>query len=82
MRNRPRETAQERVTVSLTRGRLARVKGLVKAGRATSVSAYVDDALAEREERMQLETLLDDMDREFGRPTKEDAAWARRVLGL
>lgn len=51
-------------------------------GRAPSVSAYVSDAIYEYTEGGSLEELLDEMDREFGKPTKETTEWARTVLGV
>jgi hypothetical protein len=71
----------EKVTVSVPAARLARARAAVAAGAAASVSAYVDQALAEKEERLSLDSALDAMDRELGRPSRDAEAWARRVLG-
>ena len=51
-------------------------------GRAPSVSAYVSEAIAEFTEGDTLDALLDEMDEEFGPPSKEAHEWARTVLGL
>jgi len=71
----------EKVTISVPAARLARARAAVASGRAASVSAYVDQALAEKEERISLDAVLDAMDRELGPPSREAEAWARRVLG-
>ncbi|GAC1333696.1 MAG: hypothetical protein NVSMB17_14430 [Candidatus Dormibacteria bacterium] len=78
-----RETpgGQERVTVSLSPGRLRHVRASVARGEASSVSAFVDQVLAEKEQSVGLLRLLDDLDREYGAPTAADIRWARRVLG-
>ena len=80
--NGDRATGQERVTVSLSPGRLQLVKARVARGEAASVSAYVDRVLEEAEQSLTLEEVLADMDREYGPPSEEAKAWAREVLGL
>ncbi len=70
----------EKVTISVPAARLARARAAVAAGAASSVSAYVDQALAEKEERLSLDAALDAMDRELGRPSRDAETWARRVL--
>lgn len=54
----------------------------VAEGKAASVSAYVTDALGEYTEGDALAAVLEEMDREFGKPSKEAREWARQVLGL
>ncbi|MGI8607696.1 MAG: toxin-antitoxin system antitoxin subunit [Candidatus Dormibacteria bacterium] len=71
---------QDRVTVSLSPGRLQEVKDRVARGEAPSVSAYMEQLLARNEQTITLWQLLDDMDRDYGPPSAEDEAWAREVL--
>jgi hypothetical protein len=52
----------------------------VAAGRAKSLSAFVAEAVDEKLRRDELAAILDAMDTEHGRPTKEATAWAKRVL--
>lgn len=54
----------------------------VERGRASSVSAWVNEAMREKADRGGLRELLADMEAENGPPTEEDDAWAREVLGL
>ena len=54
----------------------------VTEGRASSVSAYVAEAMRERERYGELTSLLAEMASESGAPTASDRAWARRALGL
>ena len=80
MKRRSAAARREKVTISVASERLARARAAVAAGTASSVSAYVDRALAESEERLSLDAALDAMDRELGRPSADAEAWARRVL--
>jgi len=75
------QPGQDRVTVSLSPGRLEQVKARVARGEAMSVSAYVDRVLAQNEQARSLEQVLDDMDAEYGAPSGADNDWARTVLG-
>ena len=56
-----------------------------RAGRASSVSAYVTEALREKSGRYTLADVLDQWDAELGPPGHEADAWAKReadrVLG-
>lgn len=79
---RENQPGQERVTVSLSPGRLQQVKARVAQGEASSVSAYVDRVLARDEQALSLRQVLDEMDREYGPPSAGDRAWARQVLGV
>jgi len=54
----------------------------VDAGQATSLSAWVAGAMAQRAQREQLSDVLADIRAELGPPTDEETAWARSVLGL
>ena len=81
---RPRRPIATRgkVTVSIPNRLIAAAEAKVRAGGAPSLSALVTDALAEKLEHERLVDLLDAMDREYGPPSAEAEAWARRVLGL
>lgn len=80
MKRRAVSSGHQKVTISVPATRLARARAAVAAGAAPSVSAYVDQALAEKEERLSLDAALNAMDRELGRPSAEAETWARRVL--
>ena len=80
MKRRSLVVRHEKVTISVPAERLARARAAVAAGAASSVSAYVDQALAAREERLSLDAALDTMDRDLGRPSADADAWARHVL--
>lgn len=71
-----------KLAVSLPPEVVAEAKRAVRDGQAPSVSAYVADALAQRQRVVSLETLLDEMDDELGEPGGADYAWADRALGL
>jgi Arc/MetJ-type ribon-helix-helix transcriptional regulator len=77
---RRREATREKVAVSIPRPLVEAATREVQSGHATSLSAYVSQALSENLERDRLEAVLDAMDAEYGVPTAEDQAWARRVL--
>jgi hypothetical protein len=51
-------------------------------GRASSVSAYVSDALARQRRADELAELIEEMVAEHGEPTAADRSWARCALGL
>jgi Arc/MetJ-type ribon-helix-helix transcriptional regulator len=71
-----------KIAITLPRPLLAKVKGAVKRGRASSVSAFVSDALEARVREESLASLVNDLIAEHGEPSRKDEAWARRVLGL
>lgn len=54
----------------------------VAAGRARSLSAWVNEAMAEKAQRADLVALLAEMRAEDGPATPEEKAWARAALGL
>lgn len=54
----------------------------VAQGRASSVSAWVAEAMRERSRREQLVDVLAEIRSELGPATGEETAWARSVLGL
>ena len=68
--------------MSLPDDQVAAARRAVAEGRATSVSAYIADSLAQRQDYEDLTTLLADMAAETGIPTEEDRRWARTALGL
>lgn len=72
--------AVAKITVTLPREQLARVRRAVRSGQAESVSGYVARVLAEHEQRESLRNLIEDLVEENGEPTKEERAWARRAL--
>lgn len=69
-----------KIAITLPQAQLARVRRAVREGQADSVSGYITQVLAQHEERESLHKLLDDLDEIYGKPTKEDRAWARRAL--
>ena len=71
-----------KIAVSLPDELVEKAKAAVRSGRAASVSAYVAEALAAHSGRQTLREVLDDFFEEFGHPTAEDRAWARRQLGI
>ena len=74
--------AVQKVTVALEPAVVRRAKAAVRGGRAKSLSALVNAALDEQLRRDDLDELFDRWDAERGPPTREDEAWAARVLGL
>ena len=73
---------KRKIAVSVPEELVLGAEAAVRAGRSSSVSAYVSEALAEKGRRDSLLDVLDEMDREHGPPSREDEEWARRVLGL
>jgi antitoxin ParD1/3/4 len=71
-----------KIAVSLPDRQVAAARRAVAEGRATSVSAYIAEALRRREHEDTLVALLDEMDAQHGAPPAADVTWARRVLGL
>jgi Arc/MetJ-type ribon-helix-helix transcriptional regulator len=71
-----------KIAVSLPDEQVAAARKAVAEGRAASVSAYVAEALAQRRADEDLAVLLEELDAEYGPPTGEHYAWARRALGL
>lgn len=73
---------RSRITVTVRPQVLAAAEEEVAAGRASSVSAWVDQAMEEKARREELTVLLGEMQAENGPATPEEDAWARQVLGL
>ena len=71
-----------RVTVTVRPQVLAAAQEEVAAGRASSVSAWVDQAMEEKARREELAGLLAEMRSEDGPATEEEDEWARCALGL
>ncbi len=70
-----------RITVSLPEELLAEVNAAVAAGRATSVSGHVAQALREKSGRESIDDLLVELRTEMGPPTEGEATWVSEVLG-
>ena len=75
-------TTREKVAVTVPRPLLERARQEVQAGRAESMSALISEALAEKLKSKTLADILEAWDSEYGPPSEEDDAWARRVLGI
>ena len=73
---------KRKIAVSLDENLVLSAEAAVRAGRSPSVSAYVSEAMSEKGRRDALAEVLAEMDREHGRPSREDERWARDVLGL
>jgi hypothetical protein len=71
-----------RITVSVTPDVLEAAEAQVAHGAAASLSAWVEQAMAEKADRDGLDLLLADMRAEIGPVSPEADAWARAVLGL
>lgn len=69
-----------KTAVSLSEEVLLLVRKRVRAGRAKSVSAYVNEAVDEKVRRDELAELLDELDGDRGAPGKAAKTWAKRVL--
>lgn len=70
-----------KVTVTMDRDLLAKVRRAVDEGSAPSVSAYVEQAVAQWVADEDADAFLDKMLEESGGPmTDEERAWADRVL--
>lgn len=70
-----------RITVSLPDHLVEAAAAAVEDGRATSVSAYVAEALVAKASGETLEQFLTDWRRRVGAPTPEETDWAERALG-
>ena len=69
----------EKITISLPREYLRVVRRALKR-RGGTVSGYIATALAAYEKQNELETLLDELDRELGQPGAKAEKWARNAL--
>jgi hypothetical protein len=73
---------RSRVTVTVRPQVLAAAEEEVASGRATSLSAWVDQAMEEKVRREELAGLLAEMQAENGPASEQEDAWARQALGL
>jgi antitoxin ParD1/3/4 len=73
---------RSKIAVSVPTQLVSKVRRAVAKGRATSVSAYVTQAIEARTQNDEMLELLEQMDRERGKPDAEATRWARQVLGL
>lgn len=69
-----------KIAVSLPAPQIAAAKQAVREGRAASVSAYVSEALARRQQDDELADLVAEWIAEDGQPSAEDYAWADGLL--
>lgn len=74
-------TVPEKIAISIPREQLSQMKAAVRRGAATSVSAYVAQALARRNAEDTLAALVADLVAKHAAPSTKDEAWAARVLG-
>jgi Arc/MetJ-type ribon-helix-helix transcriptional regulator len=70
-----------KIAITLPPEQLAQVRRAVRMGEAASVSGYITRVLEEHQQRESLQSLVDDLIKEHGTPTREEEAWARRALG-
>src|SRR5664280_808195 len=73
-------TRTVKLAISLPSEQVAAARQAVSEGRSASVSAYVSQALAQREREESLADVLADLARELGPPSAEAYAWADSVL--
>jgi len=71
-----------KIAISLPAEQVAAARQAVAEGRATSVSAYISDALARRDADEELQEMLAEIYANAGPPGEADRTWARQVLGL
>lgn len=69
-----------KIAVSLPEQQIEAAKQAVREGRAASVSAYVAEALAHRQQDDALADLVAEWTAHDGAPSVEDYAWADAVL--
>ena len=76
-------TSYEKIAVSLPTRAVERARRAVRSGRASSVSAYVADAIEEKAKLADLASLLDEMLSESGGPLSvAEQRSADRMLGV
>ena len=85
----PEQTVREyddcmnrRITVSIPEHLVDEAVKAAESGRASSVSAYVAEAMSEKSGRYSLDDFLDEWEAEVGALTDEEKDWADRVLGI
>ena len=72
---------RQRITVTVPPAAIAAAELDVAAGRASSVSAWVSEAMVEKAQRETLKDLLAEIRGEIGPATDEETRWAQSVLG-
>ena len=73
--------SKAKIAITLDPDTIARVRAQVRSRRSPSVSAYIANAVSARLESESMARLVEDLQREHGRPSREAKAWARAVLG-
>lgn len=72
--------SKAKIAITLEPKTIAQVRAQVRLRRSRSVSAYIASAVSEKLESESLAQLVEDIQREHGRPSREAKAWARAVL--
>lgn len=72
----------EKITVSVPGGLVEQARQAVASGQATSVSAYIAEAMAAKADRARAEATLGRIFADIGTPGPEHEQWARKALGL
>jgi Arc/MetJ-type ribon-helix-helix transcriptional regulator len=73
---------RQKIAITLPEEQVAAARLAVAEGRASSVSAYISQALARREADDELAETVAEIYAGAGPPTEAERAWARRALGL
>lgn len=73
---------RQKIAITLPEEQVAAARRAVAEGRATSVSAYISQALTRRSAEEEMAEIIAEIYAQTGAPTEEDRAWARRVLGV
>jgi hypothetical protein len=69
-----------KIAITLAPEQLEKAREAVRSGRAASVSAYIARAIDRQVREESLQELVRDLIAEHGAPSREESAWARRVL--
>lgn len=72
----------EKITVSVPGGLVEQARRAVASGQASSVSAYIAEAMAAKAERVRAEATLGRIFADIGTPGPEHEAWAVEALRL
>jgi hypothetical protein len=73
----------EKIAITVPKDVLRRARQAVKAGAATSLSAYISRIIDEKTRRDDFDAMLEEMLAETGGPlTPKEIEWADRQLGL
>jgi Arc/MetJ-type ribon-helix-helix transcriptional regulator len=71
---------RRKIAITIPEELLTQVKDAVARGEATSVSAYISDAVAQLNDKRPYLQYFDLLDRIHGTPSPEDEAWADEQL--